>query len=415
MANTLLQSLGVLPNPGGAFLQSMQTTEDQRALNNARQAQADEIRARVEAARAAKETEAARQAQWSEAVQAAMQNPTAEAFAQLHLINPEASTAIKEAWGSLDKERQTADLQEMSAIRGLLAAGRPEMARERLQARIDADKAAGQDTADDEQVLALIDQDPKAARFMVDYALSSAVGPEKFGQLLGELGEEARAQELQASAVKKAEADATKAAVDAKYAEPKAQLDMANTRSEMSAREIQSEVARGNLEIARGQLRLGRDRLSLDREKAAAEGAKQKDFTEAQTKDAFNAKRMARATGIIAGIEPGTYSERLKLAATPFSAQRKKYDAAKMEWADAMLRLTSGAEAPEPEVRRTVETYFPTGADSSEVIQQKAEMRRQIMRDAVMRAGDAAAGLVMDGYRYKGGDPAQQASWEKVS
>lgn len=380
---------------------------------NIKAARADRelVRQKVEAARAARE----QQEQWAQAAQEAMQSPTAEAFARLHLINPDASTSIKEAWGALDKQRQDTELREMAALGGLLRAGRPEMARERLQARIEADKAAGQNTAQDEQILALIDQDPKAARFMVDYALSSIAGPEKFGQLLGELGEEARAQELQPSAVRKAEADATKAAVDAKYAEPKAQLDMANTRSEMSAREVQSEVARGNLEVARGQLRLGRDRLSLDREKAAAEGAKQKDFTEAQTKDAFNAKRMARATGIIAGIEPSTYGERLKLAAAPFSAQRKKYDAAKMEWADAMLRLTSGAEAPEPEVRRTAETYFPTGTDSSEVIQQKAEMRRQIMRDAIMRAGDAAAGLVMDGYRYKGGDPAQQASWEKVS
>jgi len=396
-----LSALGVLPDPTTSFLTGVQHAEDRQYLNTMRQAEIDQVRAKVEASRAAK----AQRAQWAAAAQAAMDNPTAQNFARLHLINPEASTAIKEAWGSLDKQRQASDLQEMSAIRGLLAAGRPELARERLQARIEADRAAGQDTADDEEVLALIDRDPSAARFMVDYALSSIAGPEKFGQMLGELGGEARAQELHPSAVRKAQADATKAAVDAEYADDMAQLGMANTRSEMGARELQAQIAAGNLDVAR-------QRLALDREKAEAAAAKGKEPTEAQAKDAFNAKRMARATTIISNLEPDNFFGRVGKALSP--AQAKRYEAAQTEWVDAMLRLTSGAEAPEGEVKRQIETYFPTGVDGEEVIRQKAEMRRQIMRDAIVRAGDAAAGLVMDGYRFKGGDPAQKSSWEKV-
>ena len=95
------------------------------------------------------------------------------------------------------------------------------------------------------------------------------------------------------------------------------------------------------------------------------------------------------------------------------------------DWVRAKLRKESGAVIGEEEMAREIRTYFPQAGDSPQVIQQKAQSRAQAheqMRSsagrskpteaAPVQSGKPAVGTVKNGYRFKGGDPANESNWE---
>lgn len=99
---------------------------------------------------------------------------------------------------------------------------------------------------------------------------------------------------------------------------------------------------------------------------------------------------------------------------------------ARNQWAEAYLRVKTGAAATPGEVENNVRTFFPVPGDSAAVVQQKAEARAAAERAMVPLAGKGAqtvpapksgapaAGQVIDGYRFKGGNPADRNNWEKI-
>lgn len=118
-------------------------------------------------------------------------------------------------------------------------------------------------------------------------------------------------------------------------------------------------------------------------------------LTEAQAKDGMNAKRMAGAERVMSGLEAKGYDAGLDdMQVGPLSAfgHKREYDQAAQEWADALLRTTSGANAPEPEAKRNLETYIPKFGDSPAVRAQKAAARARVERDTMTRAGPGALG-----------------------
>lgn len=106
---------------------------------------------------------------------------------------------------------------------------------------------------------------------------------------------------------------------------------------------------------------------------------------------------------------------------------------AQRQWSEGYLRAKTGAAATADEVSNNIKTFFPVFGDSPEVIQRKAEARAQAERDMEIPAGRGAeravpraskgkqsppqaaapqAGSVVDGYRFKGGNPADPSNWE---
>lgn len=126
----------------------------------------------------------------------------------------------------------------------------------------------------------------------------------------------------------------------------------------------------------------------------------------------------------LAGAIPGVGPYLQRKVMTP---QQQKYKQAADDWIRAKLRKESGAAIGKDEMRSEYELYFPQPGDDKEAIAQKAEARKQALTQMQIGAGNAAgkarqanssptapkAGDVMDGYRFKGGNPADPSSWER--
>lgn len=120
-------------------------------------------------------------------------------------------------------------------------------------------------------------------------------------------------------------------------------------------------------------------------------GSVMKPVTEAQAKDGFNAKRMAGAADTLRSLEGGGYDAGLArpVGMLP-NKEIRSYNAAQAEWADSILRMTTGAAATKDEVAQMGKAYFPQFGDPPEVRTQKAAARARVEADALARAGPAA-------------------------
>lgn len=103
----------------------------------------------------------------------------------------------------------------------------------------------------------------------------------------------------------------------------------------------------------------------------------------------------------------------------------QKYSQARRNFINAQLRRESGAVISPEEFENANKQYFPMPGDTQEVLKQKAQGRKTAVDAMIRDAGPTfkrkapvdgvpSAGQVVDGYRFKGGDPSQQSNWEKV-
>lgn len=152
-----------------------------------KQQQVDAETQRVQAAVQKAQQEAQQQQLYQQAVGEVLSNPTPEGFAALQARFPDQAQAIKGAWETKEKAEQDADFKELAGLYGYLASGRADTAKQRLQGRINAGRAAGIDVSDDEELLAQIEADPTKARGFLGYVMSSIGGNEKFAAIQEQL------------------------------------------------------------------------------------------------------------------------------------------------------------------------------------------------------------------------------------
>jgi hypothetical protein len=165
-------------------------------------------------------------------------------------------------------------------------------------------------------------------------------------------------------------------------------------------------------------------------------------LTEAEGKGSIYLSQMAdasRALGALPAVSPvmvGATGSTWSNWMTPADAQKAAQ--AQRQWAEPYLRMKTGAAATQGEIDANIRTFFPVVGDSPEVIQRKAQARAQAEQDMQIVAGRGAsqikpvnaagnltsstnppansqgpqAGAVEEGYRFKGGNPADPANWE---
>lgn len=188
-------------------------------------------------------------------------------------------------------------------------------------------------------------------------------------------------------------------------------------------------------------------------------------FNEGQGKAAGFTDRMLQSEGILSGVngqsgvqgQGGDFVqtaisnvEKLPLGGGPLgmaantwlkSTDRQKYEQAKRDFVNAQLRRESGAAISPGEFESAEKQYFPVVGDAPEVVAQKAANRRAAI-EAMGREGGPSykpkysfdesgrvvpygqpkatqpnapvppkVGELRDGYRFKGGNPADPNSW----
>lgn len=226
--------------------------------------------------RAQQERALQQQAQLDEARAKAIADPTAANFNRLFLLDPANREAIKAGHDAMDADQQKTTLEELSAIRGLVKAGRGDQAAARLQRRIDADKAAGQDVADDEEMLSLIADDPEAAAGALDYMLAGIMGPEKWEATFKAVGDDRRADETQPSLIAKNVADVASTNATAAKTNAEAAQVAPLAAAEIDLKAAQRDNFLSAVEDRAARLELDRDTLetntSLELEKLLGKG-----------------------------------------------------------------------------------------------------------------------------------------------
>ena len=181
----------------GAIIQAgMNSVPDLRAqrIEDALLKQQNTVFQQQQEVRAA-QIEAARQAQAKEGefrslFDNAMMRGDARSALALRNRFPELAKKYEEVFNALDEDQKRGDITQMGSIYARAQAGDFTGAASIIRGRIDADRAAGQDTADDEQILAgLESEDPiqrNAAMGTVAFVLAS-VQPKEFAATYGQL------------------------------------------------------------------------------------------------------------------------------------------------------------------------------------------------------------------------------------
>lgn len=167
-------------------------------------------------------------------------------------------------------------------------------------------------------------------------------------------------------------------------------------------------------------------------------GAKNKELTDAQAKALLFGDRMQKSDAILAelaqkGVNVSTPGSRsgYGVGATVNvlnTGDRQRLDQAKRDFINAVLRRESGAVISQQEFDNAEQQYFPQVGDSETVRAQKAANRKTAIDGIMAEVPEARRpaapapkapaapklGERRDGYIYRGGNPADQKSWEKV-
>lgn len=133
-----------------------------------------------------------RQQAFGQAMQTYLQNPSGKGIAQIYGQFPEYAKQASDAWDAIDKSKRDSDVLALGELTALGAKGNYGAAAERLKQRIDANKAAGQDTSGEQMIYDdLSSGDParqKQALAVMGVHLAAAVGPEHAKNFMESLG-----------------------------------------------------------------------------------------------------------------------------------------------------------------------------------------------------------------------------------
>lgn len=121
------------------------------------------------------------------------------ALAALSRRYPKQSEALKRSWDMQDTAVKDANFRETADTYFLIKNGAADKAAAQIRKRIEADKAAGQDTEDDEAIAAALESGDEAeigrAMAAVTAQLQVAAGPERFASIAGVVNPEQAAFE----------------------------------------------------------------------------------------------------------------------------------------------------------------------------------------------------------------------------
>jgi hypothetical protein len=216
------------------------------------------------------QAEAQRKAAQQEAMQAELAqlsaNPTTQAIAQMSIKYPQLSEGFKRSYDMLAPEQQQTRLSSAVPVYAAAMNGQSGVAADLLDRQADALKNSGNEReAQQTRAFATMFRDqPDMAKQTAGLLLSSVMGPDKFVETFGKLGAEARATELQPTAVREAEAKATTAEVTAKNAAELARIEVAQKGASAKLEQFKAKEEELRAAYAPQRVKLEVEKLGAD-------------------------------------------------------------------------------------------------------------------------------------------------------
>ncbi len=197
-------------------------------------------------------------------------NPKASAsdFSSMMVKYPQLSEHFKRGWDTLNGEQQAGKLQSASQVYAAVNAGRNDIAVDLLTEQAKALRNGGneKDAKAAETMAEFIKVSPGSAKTSVGLMLSSVMGPDKFAETFAKLGTERRSDEKHTPEMEEARAKATKAAVDARFAESIAVIDLQKKGWDITKIQEDIGIAKENSRIAAMNSAIGRETNQIRRE-----------------------------------------------------------------------------------------------------------------------------------------------------
>ena len=196
------------------------------------------------------------------------QNPTAADYASLATKYPTLADNLKGTFNAMDEDRRKTSIEQMSQVYSALHAGQSKIAQGILTEQAVALRNSGResDAKHTETLSKLIELSPTTALTSTGIALSSFMGPDKFTETFEKLESNRRNQELQASTMTKSQSEANKAAIEAKFAESNAVLDLQKKGWDISKIQNDIDVSRQNIKIAALNAKYNKEENELKRD-----------------------------------------------------------------------------------------------------------------------------------------------------
>lgn len=144
-------------------------------------------------------------------------NPTPQAIVRASLLYPQLSEQFKRTSDMLSAEQQKNQVNAAIPAYAAVLNGKSDVAASTLRETATALQNSGQqqEAAQTRAVADLIEQHPEFAKMTMGLRLSSLMGPDKFAETFGKLGQEVRSAEKAPAELAKANADASTAQSDA--------------------------------------------------------------------------------------------------------------------------------------------------------------------------------------------------------
>ena len=264
-------TLGNVIDPGLAFSQGLQSGEQRQMQQQQQAVQMQQQQAALQA-----------QQRREQALQRVIQNPRAGAagYAELMLLMPKESEAIKRSWETLNTEQSQARLSDLTQWTAAIEAGKPEFAVSAMLAQADAiDASEGKQTPEGQALRAqaeIVKADPTtAARVLLKPLLFAHPDGGKVLDNISKQGTEQRAAELAPLKARQEAADATTKEVTAKYADRQALVDLETKgwnvkaiQNDIEYKKQANRIAAMNAATSRANSDLQRQELALKLDEA---------------------------------------------------------------------------------------------------------------------------------------------------
>lgn len=263
--------------------QGMEASEAEKARGALYRAQEEGVQLENQA----KQQLAVRNAELQADIKGLMAQPTTDAISKMMLKYPHLSESYQRGLSAIGAEEQKARIQEGTQVYAAILNGQPELGAQILKDTAAALRESGNtgQAVTYERMAQMVEVAPEGAQTTIGMMLATAMGPDKFQQTFKELEDQRRgrmtekdvARETAAKATK-AERDAEVAAVQSRFAESNAVLDIqqkgwnvANLITDVDVKKMNMRIAQAELQLKKNQDARDAQRLQMDIDKMKKE------------------------------------------------------------------------------------------------------------------------------------------------